>query len=217
MKKPIPKIADLVRLAGNVNESYEKDSLNELLNQPPHASWVKKHPMAKAKDDAGNTVEARYLPIDKVEFLLTYIFQSWKVEVLREQVMFNSITVTVRLHVQNPLTGEWTFQDGVGAMNIQTDAGKSAADLAAIKAAAVQMALPSAKSYAIKDAAEHFGAIFGRDLNRRDIVQFSGAHTKEETPEPTITKRMQTTTQDVSQYEVKFVAQSPEELILNNL
>jgi hypothetical protein len=66
-------------------------------------------------------------------------------------------------------------------MNVQTDAGKSAADLGAIKASAVQMALPSAKSYAIKDAAEHFGAIFGRDLNRKDIIQFSGAHTKEET------------------------------------
>jgi hypothetical protein len=170
MQKPIPKIADLVRLAGNVNESYEKDSLNELLNQPPHASWVKDHPMVKTK----------YLPIDKVEFLLTYIFQNWRVEVLREQVMFNSIAVTVRLHVQNPLTNEWTFQDGVGAMNVQTDSGKTAADLGAIKSAAVQMSLPSAKSYAIKDAAEHFGAIFGRDLNRRDIIQFSGAHTKEE-------------------------------------
>jgi hypothetical protein len=89
------------------------------------------------------------------------------------------------LHVQNPLTNEWTFQDGVGAMNVQTDAGKSAADLGAIKAAAVQMALPSAKSYAIKDAAEHFGAIFGRDLNRKDIIQFSGAHTKEEVVEAT--------------------------------
>jgi hypothetical protein len=170
MSKPIPKIADLVRLAGNVAESFEKDSLNELLNQPPHASWVKMHPMTKGS----------YLPIDKVEFLLTYIFQNWRVEVLRETVMFNSVTVAVRLHVQNPLNNEWTFQDGLGAMNVQTDAGKSAADLGAIKAAAVQMALPSAKSYAIKDAAEHFGAIFGRDLNRKDIIQFSGAHTKEE-------------------------------------
>jgi hypothetical protein len=189
MKKPIPKIADLVRLAGNVAESFEKDSLNELLNQPPHASWVKLHPMTKGS----------YLPIDKVEFLLTYIFQNWRVEVLREQIMFNSITVAVRLHVQNPLNNEWTFQDGVGAMNVQTDAGKSAADLGAIKASAVQMALPSAKSYAIKDAAEHFGAIFGRDLNRKDIIQFSGAHTKEEVVETTESYTPQIT----------FIAESP--------
>lgn len=203
MKKPIPKISDLVRLAGNVNESYEKDSLNELLNQPPHASWVKKHPITKGD----------YMPIDKVEYLLTYIFQNWRVEVLREQVMFNSIAVTVRLHVQNPLNGEWTYQDGLGAMNVQTDAGKSAADLAAIKAAAVQMALPSAKSYAIKDAAEHFGAIFGRDLNRRDIVQFSGAHTKEEKVEPTMSERLAPSTQ-YTQPEPQYTEVETE---LNNL
>jgi hypothetical protein len=61
------------------------------------------------------------------------------------------------------------------------------------------MALPSAKSYAIKDAAEHFGAIFGRDLNRKDIIQFSGAHTKEEVVETTESYTPQIT----------FIAESP--------
>tara|TARA_R110000868_G_scaffold38853_1_gene135537 strand:- start:476 stop:1204 length:729 start_codon:yes stop_codon:yes gene_type:complete len=207
--RKIPTIAELVKLAGNVSQSHEKDSLNELLNQPPHASWVKSHPMAKAKNDQGETIPAKYLPIDKVEFLLTYIFQNWRIEVLREQVMFNSISITVRLHVQNPITLEWTYNDGVGAMNVQTDAGKSAADLGAIKAAAVQMALPSAKSYAIKDAAEHFGAIFGRDLNRRDIIQFSGAHTKE-TPAPApATAPAPKPLAPSAEYDVSYVAESP--------
>jgi len=207
LARKIPTIAELVKLAGNVSQSHEKDSLNELLNQPPHASWVKSHPMAKAKNDQGETIPAKYLPIDKVEFLLTYIFQNWRIEVLREQVMFNSISITVRLHVQNPITLEWTYNDGVGAMNVQTDAGKSAADLGAIKAAAVQMALPSAKSYAIKDAAEHFGAIFGRDLNRRDIIQFSGAHTKE-TPAlvPALAPKPLAPS---AEYDVSYVAESP--------
>jgi hypothetical protein len=212
--RKIPTIAELVKLAGNVSQSHEKDSLNELLNQPPHASWVKSHPMAKAKNDQGETIPAKYLPIDKVEFLLTYIFQNWRIEVLREQVMFNSISITVRLHVQNPITLEWTYNDGVGAMNVQTDAGKSAADLGAIKAAAVQMALPSAKSYAIKDAAEHFGAIFGRDLNRRDIIQFSGAHTKDsgahtkETPAP-VPALAPKPLAPSAEYDVSYVAESP--------
>lgn len=212
--RKIPTIAELVKLAGNVSQSHEKDSLNELLNQPPHASWVKSHPMAKAKNDQGETIPAKYLPIDKVEFLLTYIFQNWRIEVLREQVMFNSISITVRLHVQNPITLEWTYNDGVGAMNVQTDAGKSAADLGAIKAAAVQMALPSAKSYAIKDAAEHFGAIFGRDLNRRDIIQFSGAHTKADVvasapaPKPLSPSAEYANVDLNKEYEVKYVAQA---------
>ena len=207
--RKIPTIAELVKLAGNVSQSHEKDSLNELLNQPPHASWVKSHPMAKAKNDQGETIPAKYLPIDKVEFLLTYIFQNWRIEVLREQVMFNSISITVRLHVQNPITLEWTYNDGVGAMNVQTDAGKSAADLGAIKAAAVQMALPSAKSYAIKDAAEHFGAIFGRDLNRRDIIQFSGAHTKETAAPVPASAPAPKPLAPSAEYDVSYVAESP--------
>jgi hypothetical protein len=226
LARKIPTIAELVRASGNVGESHKKDSLNELLNQPPHASWVKSHPMAKVKNDQGQDVPAKYLPIDKVEFLLTYIFQNWRIEVLREQVMFNAITVTIRLHVQNPITLEWTYNDGVGAMNVQTNKDKSAADLAEIKSAAVQMAIPSAKSYAIKDAAEHFGAIFGRDLNRRDIIQFSGAHTKESpaaaSPAPSYTSPAPTAAVPIAhlpatskalspsaEYDVSYVAESP--------
>jgi hypothetical protein len=196
MSKPIPKISDLVKEFGDKNLAYEKDSLNELLNQQPYPKWIKEHPIAKSK----------YIPIDKIEYLLTRIFQEWRVEVLREQVMFNSIAVTVRLHVCNPITNEWTFHDGCGAMNVQTDAGKSAADLGAIKSAAVQMAFPSAKTYAIKDAAEHFGAIFGRDLNRRDIMQFTGAH---EAPAPSITERMGLQSEPTPQYEVTVIAEAP--------
>jgi hypothetical protein len=36
------------------------------------------------------------------------------------------------------------------------------------------MALPIAKSIAIKDACDHFGDLFGANLNRKDIVQFTG-------------------------------------------
>jgi hypothetical protein len=34
------------------------------------------------------------------------------------------------------------------------------------------MALPMAKSYAIKDACDHFGKLFGRDLNRKETMGF---------------------------------------------
>ena len=138
-------------------------------------SWIKKHPTVKVKDAQGNSVAASYLPIDKVEFLMCRIFQEWRVEIISYAAIFQSVSVHVRLHYKNPLTGEWSYHDGVGAAPIQTDAGKSAADLAAIKSAAVQIALPSAKSYAIKDAADHLGSLFGRDLTRKDTIQFAGA------------------------------------------
>lgn len=175
----LPQLADLHH---DVEVAFKNDQLKLLLNQPPHKKWVKQHPMVKTKNDQGQTVPASYLPIDKVEFLLDRIFQDWKVEVLREGQLFNSIYCTIRLHYKDPVSGEWKFHDGVGAKSVQTDSGFSAADLAHIKDAAVMMALPSAKSYAIKDAAEHLGKLFGKDLNRRDTVEFKGSY--EEPPKP---------------------------------
>ncbi len=180
-QKTPPTFAQVVKaLSVDVNEAFNNDTWNELLNMPPHASWLKKHPFATAKNDQGQTVPALYLPIDKVEFLLTYIYGKWKVEVLKVQPLFNSVQVTVRLHVRNPITLEWEWNDGVGAVPVQTNAGASAADLSQVKSAAVQMCAPAAETYAEKDAAEKFGRIFGRDLNRRDTIMFSGAYTEKE-------------------------------------
>jgi hypothetical protein len=89
------------------------------------------------------------------------------------------VYATVRLHYLDPITGEWGYHDGTGAMPVQTDKGKSASDLAAIKSSAIQMALPAAVSYAIKDAAEHLGVLFGRDLNRKDTIAYQGAYSDE--------------------------------------
>jgi len=158
------KLPTLAELALSPEDAFRNDQLNLLLNQNPPAQWVKAHPFAKA---------VSYLPIDKVEFLLTKIFQNWKVEVLREGQLFNSVYVAVRLHYRNPLTGEWLSHDGLGAVGVQTDAGAKASDMNAIKQDAIMKALPAAESYAVKDAAEKIGAIFGKDLNRRDVAVFN--------------------------------------------
>jgi hypothetical protein len=47
-------------------------------------------------------------------------------------------------------------------------------DMSNVNKGAVMMALPIAKSIAIKDACDHFGDLFGANLNRKDIVQFTG-------------------------------------------
>ncbi len=167
----LPTLADLHL---SPEQALRNDELNLLLSQPPHKSWVKKHPISKNE----------YLPIDKVEFLLMRIFQQYRIEVISYSALFQSISVHVSLHYLNPVTGAWSFHDGVGASPVQTDAGKSAADLSAIKSAAVQMALPIAKSMAIKDAAEQLGSLFGKDLNRKDTVQFQGFFTSQEPTAP---------------------------------
>lgn len=178
--RPLPKLADL---HADPESAFKNDQLKQLLNNPPSQHWLKKHPMAKTKDDKGNQIASSYLPVDKVEMLLDMIFQEWRIEVLNACQMFQSIAVTVRLHYKNPITGEWSFHDGVGAKSVQVDAGASAADLSKVKDAGVQMALPSAKSYAIKDAADHLGKIFGRDLNRQGTIDFVGKYSEIPAPD----------------------------------
>ena len=65
------------------------------------------------------------------------------------------------------------FHDGIGAMQIQTKKGASPADLSNINNGALSMAYPAAKTVAIKDACDHFGNLFGADLNRKDTINYS--------------------------------------------
>jgi hypothetical protein len=172
MEKPEKQVATLPKLEDlhhDLNLAHKNDQLSFLLNQPPPAKWVKDHPMASG---------VKYLPIDKVEGLLTRIFQEWRAEVIGYNQLFNSVACHVRLHYKNPLTSEWQYHDGLGAVGIQTNKGAAASDLTAIKQDAVMKALPAAKSYAIKDAAEHLGSLFGRDLNRKDAIGFAPAYGK---------------------------------------
>lgn len=157
-KKNLPALNDLYQ---DVELAAKKNDLNILLNQPPKAEWVKQNKYA------GNT---NYIPIEKVEYLLTAIYQSWRAEIKNVQVIANSVVLTVRLHVQNPITGEWDWQDGIGASPIQTEKGAAATDFTKVNTSAVQMAAPAAESYAIKDAAEKLGKIFGKDINRKDVI-----------------------------------------------
>lgn len=165
------KLPTLQELHHDELTAFKNDQFNLLLNQPVPEAWVKEHPFAK---------NVKYLPIDKVEFLLTRIFQQWKIEVIKYSALFNSVSVHIRLHLLHPLTGEWFYHDGLGAVGVQTDKGASASDISAIKQDAIMKALPAAESYAIKDAAEKLGIFFGKNLNRKDTVGFSGAYSKED-------------------------------------
>lgn len=164
----------LVKYVNNevrIEEIKDSARLKSILNSPVNTKWLKNHPTAK---------NVKYLPIDKIEMLLDMVFQEWRIELLSVSQLAQSVCVTVRVHYKNPITGEWSFHDGVGASPLQTNAGKSAADLANIKNNAVQLAAPAAKSYAIKDAVEHLGKMFGRDINRSDTVGYEFLYGQED-------------------------------------
>lgn len=145
----------------------KEDQLAVLLNQPVKKEWVKEHPFVKGH---------MYLPIDKVEFLLKKVFKTnYKIEVLKTGMLLNAVEVTVRVHVKNVVTGEWQFHDGVAACEVQTAKGTGSLklDMSNINKGAITMALPIAKSLAIKDACDHLGTLFGSDLNRKDTLQIA--------------------------------------------
>ena len=156
----LPKIQELYEDTGL---KIAQNDLNILLNQPPKESWLKKHPIAK---------NVKYIPIERIEWLMTKIFFRWHLEIKQVQIIANSVSVTVRLHYQNPLSNEMLWQDGIGAMAIQTDKGKGAMDWNYTKPDGVMKAAPAAESYAFKDAAEKIGKLFGKDMNRADQIAY---------------------------------------------
>ena len=160
----LTKLPTFQELLVENEDSLKQNALTVLLNQDPPAKWLVQHPMIR---------DYRYIPIEKIEYLLTRIFGNWTVEIRSTQIVANSVVVTVRLHVNNPISGELMWQDGIGAAPIQTDKGAGATDWNAVKTDGVQKAAPAAESYAVKDAAEKFGKIFGRDVSRKTTMDYN--------------------------------------------
>jgi hypothetical protein len=161
-KYTTPTVAELFEQSDSLTTAYANDQLNALLSVQPPTAWVKEHPYIK---------NHKYLPIDKVEYLLRKIFKEFRIEIVSTSTAFNGVVVTVRVHYINPATGEWSYHDGIGAIQLQTAKGTSPADLANINNGALSMAYPLAKTLAIKDACDMFGNLFGANLNRRDVLQ----------------------------------------------
>lgn len=159
-KRQLPKIEELY---GDIELASKHNDLNRLLNCQPKPEWIFENKFA------GNS---KYIKVGTIEYLLTSIFIKWRVEVRSIQVIANSVVATVRLFVLDPVTNEWDWQDGVGASPIQTKAGAPATDFSQVNTSAVQMAAPAAETYAFKDAAEKFGRLFGKDLNRKDEMNY---------------------------------------------
>lgn len=163
-EKKLPTIDELY---SNKELMVKQTALQILLNASPQKQWIKENNGIK------------YLPIGVVEFLLTSIFRKWWVEVKNVQLIANSVVVTVRLYVIDPLSGEVLFNDGIGAAPIITKKDAGATEFDKILSNSVQMSAPSAESYAIKDAAEKFGKIFGADISRKEGFSINPVETLE--------------------------------------
>lgn len=121
------------------------ENLDEILNSEPKKEWLKEHPQVKG---------FMYLPIEKVEFLLTRLFENARIEIRSVISSDTRAVVTIRVHYTKK--GKETFLDGIGAAQIN-------------KIQPAEMAFPLAKSLAFKDSIEFEGKIFGKDLNRAEV------------------------------------------------
>ncbi|MCK9281569.1 MAG: hypothetical protein M0P71_13165 [Melioribacteraceae bacterium] len=160
-ERKVPTLQELI--GGDVNLKSKQNDLNLLLNTNPPDAWLREHPLAKG---------VKYIPIERIEYMLTSIFQKWNVEIRQVQIIANSVVVTVRLYYQDTLSNEMLWQDGIGASPIQTDKGSGAMDWNKTKNDAVMKSAPAAESYAVKDAAEKIGKLFGKDMNRADKIMY---------------------------------------------
>lgn len=152
--------------SGDITDKLKtQEKFLEFINMQPPQEWVANHQFINGH---------KYLPIDKVEFLLKSIFKYYKIEVLGFDQLLDSIACHVRVHYLHPISKEWMFQDGVGAWEIQTNkgSGKLKIDGSNSSKSAITMALPIAKSEAIKDACDLIGDIFGGNLSRKNSLQF---------------------------------------------
>lgn len=169
VKQTPPKLPTLLEIfedADNLEVAGASEGLNAILNTPPPEKWIKEHPHIPGW---------RYLPIDKVEYLLLKIFKRYSVRVRKTGMLMNAVECTVRVKYFDPVLGKMVSQDGVGACELQTQAKSGALkmDMSNVNRGAVSMALPIAKTLAVKDATDHIGKIFGRDLNRKDVLDFA--------------------------------------------
>lgn len=159
----LPTISELYT---EIDSAQKNDVFMVLLNQEPKPAWVKEHPFIRGY---------KYIPIERIEFLLKKIFKNYRIEVLKTGMLMNAVEVTVRVHYLHPITNTWEFHDGVGAQELQTqkDSGTLKMDMSNVNKGAVTMALPIAKTLAVKDACDHFGKLFGSDLNRKSNTNYT--------------------------------------------
>jgi hypothetical protein len=185
------QFADLLR---DHDEIFSDNAVRKLMQNEPHKSWLKKNEFAKGADYLpidkveyllDNLFASRW----KVEILITELTETTVSVTIRlhyfdekqGEWMFHDGVCGVPLK-RDALTKEEkaTFDqllflvgqtgDLIERAKLQT-AYYQLKKSRPVKDDAIQGAFQIAKSFAIRDAADHLGKLFGRDLNRKDTFE----------------------------------------------
>lgn len=146
-----------------IEKTIQKQKLTELtyksiLSINPPEKIVKYHKFGKF----------HYLPITAVERLLDGLFDGWTYEIKMVNPVINGIYVVVKLSAKIPNSDKVLSADGIGFAEFQTVKDASPTDFTKLMPSAGVLAVPKAKTEAIKNAAKSFGNLFGRNITRED-------------------------------------------------
>ena len=203
----------LIELIEDKEMAFAQDDFNLILNTPVPQTWIKEHPYVNIKVE-GKNIPLPYIPVKRVKYLLKRIYGKYEWSIKTAEQCLNAFVVVGTLTVRNPITGEMESQDGIGAAAIQMDKGATQGDLSAIKANAIQIGAPAAESYALKNAAEKFGDIFGGNIYDIDKTAYTPVFGEDARNPPTH--------EDLTElFEMKKEALTPDDIasaerILNN-
>ena len=116
-----------------------------------------------------------YLPISHLETLLDkYFFGHWSITNFQYQQVTNEIIGSLELIVIHPVTGEKITRIGAASVVIMQKADTELIDFANNKIKnALIMGFPKLKAECFKNAVQSLGKLFGRDLNRKIIDNYS--------------------------------------------
>ena len=125
----------------------------------------------KKPDNTKKREGIEFLPIGVIEKQLDILYGVgnwvWRLRDGEPRQILNSMVATGDICVWNERRQEFVpYMSGTGAQPLQSDKGKKVA-LDSLKNNAIQLAAPSASSYALSNAAQRIGRVFGRSLNGR--------------------------------------------------
>lgn len=154
---------------------WEKlEAFQMMLNQAPPEAAIEATPDKKAKT----------MVISHVENALDMFYLGqWSTRDFQYTAIGNELAGTIVLEVVHPITGMIRTLCGAAAQAIMMDAAPDdltsreknmwAQDIANKKSKALKMNLPALKSECLKNAAQHLGKAFGKDLNRKNAAGYA--------------------------------------------
>lgn len=132
------------RIFYETSNAVPADQIERILSWNPKKEWTE-----KLEELNGY----KYLPIDKIEWLLTRLFSKYTLTITH--VVSDDKRCIVAVELNYPIGDVWHTRAGVGCCDVSGQHTSATA-------------FPTAKSIAVRDAAEMIGNIFGANLNRKN-------------------------------------------------